>query len=344
MQTATIRFEDLLDDFRALGGIAENVRREIGSYGPGMFPIDRAREAVLWAPETLLIPAEDLEVRGGSLVLRAASAVGSQERQFFESLHMHAGWSTCTFDELWALQQQWRGLPDDVVAFVKGMGAIVDADFRFAEPSIGICLYQFVRSRDVSYRGNARIMPVIDIVNHSSGAPPYVMADGPGVGVRGTFPGEILVRYNVADAWATALAYSFADASPYAYSLSLMVDLFGTQRLSILRNIGVGEIHGGLHYPVKRIDGNTIELSHLMLGNARQPDLPRALFRKLMRDHIAERQADDVFESLARFNHSKFIEGLRILRKHDAPLVAVLEEAAIEQLDALSACVGARAL
>jgi hypothetical protein len=337
-------FEDLLDDFRALGGIAENVRRAMGSYGPGIFPIDRAREAVLWAPATLLIPTEDLEVRNGSLVLRAASAVGSKERQFFESLHLHDGWSTGTFDELWASQQQWHGLPNEVVVFIKGMGAMTDADLRFAEPSIGVCLYQFVRSRDVSYRGDARIMPVIDLVNHSNGAPPFVMTDGPGVGVRGTFPGEILVRYNVADSWATALAYSFADASPYAYSLSLTVDLFGTKRLSILRNIGTGKAHDGIHYPVKRVDGNTIELSHVMLGNARQPDLPRAVFRKLLSGHVTERQADDVFESVVHFNHSKFIEALRVLRKHDQPLVAVLEEAAIGQLDALSACVGARAL
>lgn len=338
-----MRFEDLLDDFRALGGIAENVRRGVGAYGPGIFPIDPGRETILWAPERLLIPAEDLEVRDDSLVVRAGSGVGADEQRFFESFHRQFGWSAGTFDELWASQAQWRELPADVIAFVRHMGAVADADFRFAAPSVAICLYQFIRSRDVSYRGNPRIMPVIDLVNHSNGAPPYVMVDGPGVGVRGTFPGEILVRYNVADSWATALAYSFADPSPFAYSLSLTVQLFGTQ-LSILRNIGAGEVRNGIHHPQKRVDGNTIELSHLMLGNGRQPDLPRPVFRKLMRDHVTERQADDVFESLVRFNHTKFIEALRILRKHDAPLVAVLQEAAINQLDALSACVGARAL
>lgn len=339
-----MRFEEVLGEFRGLGGTAENVRCGVGRYGYGLFPIDPGRETVLWAPESLLVPTEDLEVRDSSLLIRAGSTVGSDERRFFETLHRHLGWSTGTFHELWTAQQQWSKLPDGLIAFIKGMGAIVDADVRFAEPSIAVCLHQFVRSRNVSYRGKARIMPVIDLVNHSNGAPPYVMADGPGVGVRGTFPGEILVRYNVADAWGTVLAYGFADASPYAYSLSLMVDLFGTQRLSILRNLGSGEVRDGIHFPEKRIDGNTVELSHLMLGNARQPDLPRAVFRKLMRDYLTERQTDDVFESLVRFNHSKFIEALRTFRKHDAPLAGVLTEAAIEQLDALSACVGVRTL
>jgi hypothetical protein len=53
------------------------------------------------------------------------------------------------------------------------MGAIVDLDLRFAEPSEHVCLYRFARSRDVTYNGRTRIMPVVDLVNHSSGAPPY---------------------------------------------------------------------------------------------------------------------------------------------------------------------------
>ncbi len=335
-------FEELLDEFRSLGGIAENVRRGTGQYGAGIFPIDATRPVRLHAPENLLFATEELEVRDGHLRIRAASSLGTPERRLFEAVHEGFGWSSGGFDELRASQAQWCALPADVVACIKGMGAISDPDYRFAEPSAHVCLYQFVKSRDVAYKGRAWIMPVVDLTNHSSGAPPFLIENG--VGVRGTFPGEVLVRYNVADSWGNTLTYGFADNSPYAYSLALMVDLFDTQRLSILRKIGAGEVDNGIHYPQKRIDGNTIELSHLTLGNARQPDLPRAVFRKLMRDHVTERQADDVFESLVRFNHTKFIETLRILRKHEAPLVTVLEEAAINQLDALSACVGARAL
>lgn len=342
MQTAALRFEELLDEFRALGGVAENLRRGAGPYGAGIFPIDAAQPVRLHAPENLLFPAEDLEVRDGRLAIRPGSSGGAPERRFFETLHDRFGWSAGAFDALWVSQQQWCDLPPDVVTLIKSMGAIADPDRRFAEPSVHVCLYQFVKSRDVAYQGRAWIMPVVDLANHSSAAPPFVIESG--VGIRGTFTGEVLVRYNVADPWGNALAYGFADASPYAYSLTLVVDLFETQRLSILRNIAAGDVVNGMQYPQKRIDGNTIELSHLMLGNARQPDLPRAVFRKLMRGHLAERQADDVFESVVRFNHSKFLDVLRTLRKHDAPLVATLEEAAIDQLDALSACVGARTL
>ena len=336
-------FEELLDEFRALGGIAENVRRGTGAYGNGIFPVDERLPVRLHAPENLLLPPEDLLVRDGKLVVRGESVAGAAQRRWFEALHVSFGWSAGLFEELWANQVRWHTLPGDVSAFITHMGAISDPQLRLAEPSAHSCLYQFVRSRDVSYKGKAHIMPVIDFVNHSSNAPPYSMADG--VGVGGTFAGEVLVRYNVADSWANMLTYGFADPSPFAYSVTLTVDLFGTQRLSILRKIGSGEVApDGVHYPNKRVDGNTIELSYLNLGNARVPDLPRAIFRKLMRDHVTQQQADDVFESIARFNHSKFVEALRLLRKHDSPMISTLEEAAIDQLDALSACVGARPL
>jgi hypothetical protein len=344
--STAITFDELLDEFRALGGIAENVRRGLGPYGYGIFPVDPGRPVRLHASENILIPPADLEVRDGRLAVRAGSAVGERERRFFETLHEHFGWSTGGFEELWGAQVQWHGLPAEVAAFVTHMGAISDPNFRFAEPSANVCLYQFVKSRDISYKNQATIMPMIDLVNHSGSAPSYVMVEGEGIGVQGVFPGEVLVRYNVSDSWANTMTYGFADRSPFAYSLSLNVEIFGTQRLSILRNTGLGEVHDDrIHYPRKRVDGNTIELSFANLGNARQPDLPRAIFRKLLADHVTRQQADDVFESVVRFNHDKFVEALRLLRKHSAvPLVRALEDAAINQLDALAACVGARQL
>jgi len=335
-------WNELLDEFRTLGGIAENVRRGIGSHGAGIFPVDPAREVALRVPENLLVPPQDLLVDAGRLAVRAASALHHRERSFFERLHLHFGWSAGAFDDLFASQRQWAQLPDDVVAFLKAMGALTDPELRFAAPSEELCLYRFVRSREIDYEGQMRIMPVVDFVNHSGGGRAFAIRNG--AGVRGTYAGEVLVRYNVADPWANAMTYGFADDAPFAYSLSLTVELFGSARLSILRKIGSAEVQDGIRYPHKRVEGNTIELSFVDLGNVRQPDLPRGIFRRLLRDHLTERQADDVFESIARFNHSKFIEALRLLRKHDAPLVRVLEEAAIAQLDALSASVGARSL
>ena len=55
-------------------------------------------------------------------------------------------------------------------------------------------------------------------------------------------------------------------------------------------------------------------------------------------------QPDYVFDSIAHYNHTQFIALLRTLRKYEGPLVHTLEEAIINQLEALSACIGARRL
>ena len=338
-----MRFEELLEEFRTLGGIVENVRRGVGPYGPGIFPVDPRLPVRLHASENVLFPTEDLELRDGNLTIRAASSLGDGERHLFEALQQYFGWSAGGFENLWASQMQWSRLPADVIAFIKATGAVSDPDFRFAEPSDTSCLYQFVKSRDVSYKGRVCIMPVVDLVNHSSGAKPFVIDNG--IGVQGTFPGEVLVRYNVADSWANALIYGFPDNAFLAYSLPITVDLFGSMRLSIRRGLAEPAVDAnGIRFPRKHVEGNTIDFSFMLLGNARQPDLPRGMFRKLMNDHLTPQQADEVFDSIVRFNNGKFLNGLRMLRKHDLPLVRMLEDAAINQLDALCASVGARAL
>ncbi|HEY1975390.1 MAG TPA: hypothetical protein VGG89_02455 [Candidatus Baltobacteraceae bacterium] len=334
-------FEDILDEFRTLGGVAENVRRGLGPYGYGIFPIDPKLPVRLHAPEKLLLLPEDLEVCDGKLTIRAGSTVGLAERQLFGTLQEYFGWSAGLSEELWVSQSKWHDLPDDVVAFITQMGAISDPQARFAEPSTNNSLHRFVRSRDIRYNGKTHLMPVVDLVNHSSSALPFNRTAG--VGVTGTFAGEVLVRYNVADCWGNLLTYDFVDPSPFAYSMALAVEVFET-RLSILRLLGSGRVRDDIYYPQKRVDGNTVELSFMMLGNARQPDLPRGIFRYLMRDHLTQQQADDVFESVVRFNHDKFVEALRLLRRREAPLVRALEEAAINQLDALAAHAGARPL
>jgi hypothetical protein len=338
-----VHWDELLQEYRALGGVFENVRRDVGRRGTGLFPIDRRLQVVLHAPENLLVPAGDLQLRGGHIVVRPESRLGERERRLFESVHQSFGWSAGTFEALWGSQRQWSQLPDEVVSCLKNVGALVDPDLRFAEPSELVCLQRFLRSRSFTYKGRKSIMPVVDFVNHSSGAAPFVVQNG--VGVRGTFSEEVLVRYNAADSWANALTYGFADNSPVAYSILLSVELFGQLRFSIGRDIAEADVdENGIRYPRKRVDGNTIHLSFLLLGNARQPDLPRGTFRKVMAGHLTSQQADEVFDSVSRFNASKFLGALRTLRKHDAPLVRVFEDAAINQLDAISASVGARSL
>ena len=59
-----------LDEFRAFGGKAENVMQRKGAFGLGLFPIDSSEPIELHAPEHLLIPTDNLELKHGEVRIK----------------------------------------------------------------------------------------------------------------------------------------------------------------------------------------------------------------------------------------------------------------------------------
>ena len=116
----------------------------------------------------------------------------------------------------------------------------------------------------------------------------------------------------------------------------------GRKKIAIRRDVAASYARDGVRYPYASIAGDTIDLSFLMLGNATGTDLPRAVFRSLLAGFLPEPQADGAFDGIAHFNRMQFLNVLRLLRKHDGAFVRMLEEAAIDQLETLSFCIGSR--
>lgn len=334
-------FEAFLEEFRNLGGFAENVRLGEGASGRGLFPIDPARPAVVHTPDNLLIPTADLELADGRMVVRAGSLVGGPEREFFERYEALFGWGVAFAGEERQAQSAWYGLPPAVTELLKSMGGLQNPLTRFAFPSPDVCLQNFVRSRHFWRGGRHAIAPIVDLVNHSNAASGYVTENG--IGVSGTFSSEILVRYNEHDAWAHAVNYGFSDACTITYSLGAGVG-YGTQLIQIERDIDATEVADGVAFPRSRLAGDVLNLSHLVLGNTAAMDLPRAVFRRIMRDRLVVTQADEVFDTILLFNRQKFIELLRLLEGYDGALFGILRSGALHQLSGLSACIGARPL
>ncbi|HKE38080.1 MAG TPA: hypothetical protein VKB39_11635, partial [Candidatus Baltobacteraceae bacterium] len=329
-------------EFRALGGVFENLRVGDGESGRGVFVIDRTKPATLRVPRNLLIPIDDLAVRDGHLTLKPESGAGARERSFFETYQRYFGWSAGILDDIAGQQAEWYELPVEIKRLICNMGAIGEPEKRFREPSGDVCLAQYIETRDLYFEGKPHIAPILEIVNHSPTGRDYGSENG--LSVAGTFEKEVLARYNVRDAWAVALHYGFAHRSPYAYSLAIAVEIAGSKRLSIDRQAGGVRLIDGVRFPQREDDGNVVKLSNLMLGNANGMDLPRAVFRKLMSDTLATAQADEVFDGIAFYNRGRFLDTLSTLAKYNGNIVKMLRSAAIHQLHALSACVGAREL
>ena len=335
-------WDQLVAEFCALGGIVENVRLADGPRGRGLFVVDPSKPARVHASMNLLVPVDDIEIRDGEMRIKAGAAVGDRERDFFERYERHYGWGAGLFDELWQTQKAWSELPPAVIGAVKNMGALADPNQPFLAPTTDVCSTTYVRTRCFDRRGTSYVMPVVELVNHCSNGTAYVVEDG--LGVKGTFDGEMLVRYSVDDDFGRVLMSGFSDPSVFAYSLAITVNIDGGQQVSIGRDISAFDLLAGIRFPRAQRQGNVLQLPFLTLGITTAPDLPRAIFRKLMSGNLTAARADDVFDNIAHFNHTKFLDLLLTLRDHRGPIVRVLEDAAINQLKALSCAIGARSL
>ncbi len=333
-------WDDLLDEYRALGGIAENVRLGEGALGRGVFPVDPHKPAVLHTPPRLQFPARDVIVRDGVLTLRTQGA-GERERAFFENYHRYFGWGAGGFEASREQQARWHALPQELITAIQsisGTGTLVN---RFAAPTTDVCLNTYIQSRVFDVNGTLCALPMIDLVNHASDAPTFRIEDG--VGVHGSFAGEMLVSYNLNDPWGMAMSYGFSSPSAIAYSTRIQLNLDAHRKLTVMRDIKVTVNENRMAFPAVETNDDTVTLAFLVLGFSQAPELPRTVFRKLVQKYVALEEADRAFDAIAHFNRSRFIALLRKLRGHEGPLVRVLEDAVINQLDALSAYIGARA-
>jgi hypothetical protein len=92
-----------------------------------------------------------------------------------------------------------------------------------------------------------------------------------------------------------------------------------------------------------RAESGKVNLSYLIVGNAKFPRLPRAIFYDLMREARVGR-AEDVFDQILFVNRTKFLALLDSLETHRGELVSRLRSMAHFQLAALAECAGARKL
>lgn len=336
-----MEWEELIAQFRDLGGTAENVRIGKGIRGRGVFVIDPAKPAVLDTPENLIVPVEDVEIRGGRMTIKTHASLGERERSFFDAYQEHFGWGAGLSEELEQSQRQWSRLPAPVVESIRSMGALEDIDQRFLAPTPDVCFNLYVRTRNFDYRGRPHVVPVVEIVNHFSGAAGYDFSSG--IGVKGTYADEMLVRYNVGDTWKLAMGSGFNDLTAFAYSLALTVEVHGRQ-IAIGRDFDCADLRDGVKFPRVESSGGAMRLPYLMLGCSAAPDLPRAIFRSIALPSLPLSQADETFDTIVRFNKAKFLALVRTLREYDGPIVSMLKDAAINQMDRLACCIGARTL
>lgn len=324
----------MLDEFRALGGTADNIRLGLGELGRGIFPVDPARPVAVRIPENLLIDTADAVFVDGAFRVRAGAAIGARERAFLEGYQNRFSWGGGGRAETERLFAHAQALP-------AGLREQLRVEHRcgvwFDAPTQERIQEQFIASRCITYKDRAVVMPIVELVNHGAGAG-YDVSDG--LKLAGSFAGEVLVRYSNGDSYSLFLTFGFAHEQPQAMSIALAGNIGDTQ-LAIERELGELTSSARAWVPaLSRPDGGA-KLDFLMIGNRQYPRLCRGIFYKFMRE-AGLNGFEEAFDTIQHVNRMHFLNLLAALEGVKGATAGTLRRMARHQLSTMSFSFGVR--
>lgn len=326
-----LSFEDMLDEFRALGGVADNVRRGPGRFGMGLFPIDPQQPVHLSVPESLLVPTDDLVFEDGALRVGPASLLSARQKAFIEAYAQEFSWGPgrqATHDAL----EMFSHAPPALRALMENP---LNAAGWLAEPGPIAVQERFLGSRAISYAGRNVLMPVVELVNHGQ---PGRYRNAGGVAITGKFDGEILSEYQIGDPLRMFVRWGFASPEPMALCLAMRFET-ASGPIEIGRT-PMRRDPKRLFYPDAAIENGVLKLSYLVLGHVDYPRLPKANFYRLMRDAGRGGDAEEAFDKLQHINRMQFVRLIKACDGAEPRLARLMRELACLQLEALSSYAG----
>jgi len=320
----------MLDEFRALGGTAENICVKEGRFGRGLFPIDSSVPIAVHVPESLLVPLKYLEWDGDAVRIGADAATGPREKAFFESYQRDFSWGVARHETA-ELLRMLHEAPPQLRELLKGSPWLSD-------PTPEATRERFFAARGIVYQGKPVIVPIVELANH--GHLTAYRKQG-GVGLSGKFDGEILVRYRAYDPLQMFNHWGFASPEPFALSLPAHLQTKSGLLQIRLEPQNIQASAQNPFLPKVTVEKGRMTLSFLMLGHKSYPRLARGIFYRIMRDAgwAVPEEAFDGVQHLNRIALYKIIDACEAAAPELGKLV---RKVALYQLETMSHSVGAR--
>ena len=104
-------WQQILIEFRALGGVAENIDLRQGAYGRGIFPLDPELPSKIQVPEDLLINAKYLHIDSKEIKINRDSPYTPETKRFIDNYLESIAFEACIWDEINEFEDGLRELP-----------------------------------------------------------------------------------------------------------------------------------------------------------------------------------------------------------------------------------------
>jgi hypothetical protein len=329
-------WDDMIAEFRALGGTADNIRLGMGAIGRGIFPIDPALPIKIDVPENLLVPVADLEFDGaGDIRLKSDSKIGAREKAFFEAFERDFSFGDGGYRDCEAFLGEMDALADELKKLLAGDFGL---GHLFRGEGVQRIRQRFLHSRMITHEKGDVLMPVLELVNHGVGGFPFAIAKS--ISIGGHVTGEVYAHYGLVDSHLTFGSWGFASEEPAAFSLPLTMPL-PSRRLLVMRQLNNRKVRGQFRVPTVTVEDGKLTIAYVMLGHARYPRLAKGTFYKLL-EEAGEAGAEEVFDRVKRFNIQRFLYLLGVLDGQAGRIPATLRAVCRYQIGAMANSVGTR--
>jgi hypothetical protein len=334
MDQRALLLDGLMWEFRSLGGMAENVRLGEGPLGRGLFSVNPGSPVRLHVPESLLLPTNFVSFEGGTFRVATNAPLGARQRTFIEAYERHLSWGVRrreTAELLELLQEAPAKLRQ-----------LLETPFQASAWLAGFTLQaiaeRFFAARALDYKGVRVIAPVLDLINHGLG-PRFQSTTG--IALHGKFASEVVSRYGPTDPLGIFSRWGF-DSSCEFFALSLGLHLRTSRGLLVIERDADPVLAGGGggFVPAISVTGDTITLSHLLLGHKGFPKLARGIFYRILRE-AGHSDAEETFDRIQHINRMAYYQLAVAAESAAPPLRRILRNLARYQLLAMSYNVGA---
>jgi hypothetical protein len=295
-----MKFTEILEMFRALGGTADNIQLHQGQFGRGIFPIDPRLMVKIIIPTHLLVSPSTLFLdRENHIRINKSLGLNPALIAFYEAYQQFYGWSVGGLDELSEYHDELNNLPRKLKQYLLLFGWLKS---DFDKKSIKNHLNNYFECRQIRIENKVMLMPIIELTNHSANGKQYLADQG--VSVEGTFKTEVLTCYSGNfDAFHFYRNYRFASESASVLSCDVKISVPEVGTINISRFGATIDINDGIVIPNIIKNKSEIRISFLELVSNYKSICPRRKFiDKMGRFGITTLTSNAIFNGLIEHN------------------------------------------
>ena len=322
----------LINQFRNLGGVAENICQKNGSKGRGIFPVKEELKSKIFTPSNLIIKKNDIFLDDDKVRIKEEkNEYNNETREFFNFYQDNFSWGGGGREDTEAFENSLGLFSSELKSLLRD-NRLVDIDKRHKGSWKDVILSQFLYAREFNFRNELQIVPLLELVNHDViSFQFYKSANGISSPNYPPSDSELTYTYASKGTLNCFFDYGFFSKETIVFSFPFNLKIENKEISIICKG---NELRDDL-IKIQR-SGKSILIEGIPIADSNSKSLPEAYFKELV-DQIGEKNISiDYLYKIKNFNkliRENLLENLKT-KEHIAS--SMFSRAILHELDLIS--------